>query len=934
MRDTKSRSVLTMVADLQLTGVDSVQKKLRRIAGDFDSAVSFDDKNFVKGWSRARTQVEKSWVQTMLKAAEASFSPGALKRITNQYESSMGRVDESRLRIEKLAMQYRERHAKGLETKAVQAEIQLERRRLSSLQKGFDSEMSHVREVAEKRREAVEESNRIAKRSASEAAEEFGTSFSEQFERLKSGDLSSLLKSAGKRLNVASVQTSQKAGEGGKNQKAYEGASSVLGKLGSAAVALGAVVAGFAALVKIMMDADSQAKELNRTLLESGVVAGDMAGSYESAGEAIDRVRKSFVGGEGAFSFNRIWGTDAKEHLQILGAYAEAGLSLKRIAAGAKDAGEEMERYRDATSHALAYSKLLGLTVNEVATSTSGYMEDLGLTLKGVQENFSELELAARESGFGTKRFFSTVLQATSGLTGYNVRLSQSASLLKTLGKVLGVKAGGELLGQLQHGYKEEGMQDRYRRLMITGGKTRGLVYGQEARNAVEELAKRLTEAPEMQRAAVQRTLSAFGIDMAKGPAGFGKVSVEKQAKLLGKAQLEGVSDELVRSIRTAVELSRGASGGIGAQASSLGNISAAGTLAFKMLEGQRLFGPLHKIRGAATEMAAQAVTGTSGTQYEQLKQLSSHFFNMDEELGKIQKNLAQGGPYDEKLAEQMARKWGIYVDREGKRRRVLTREGEAFTPGMGEAIGNSIEEIVTSSGKEFAKVAEEQVPRDIQLAQEMVQNTADMSKILEQGVQYWLEQIYSAVQGIFSFLGSKTDQKNRVQAIESISKDINRTWTLLNQQERDLTDLTKQSRTGSKEDQARLATQIAAGRDKAVAYRGRIDALSKVRSTLSATPAEFNLLDAKTVEAYQNDAIKQSRQNMIDAAKRAGVTGSPEEILGRIGMSSYFAAPAAPAATRAHTVTGAPTVNNYNLWNDKNSIVRAIDANKKFTRP
>lgn len=937
MRDTRSRSVLTMVADLQLTGMDSVQRKLKRLSGDFNEAISFDDKVFVKQWSRARTAVEKSWVQTMMKAAEASFNPGALRKISQQYETSMGRVDEARLRVEKLITQYRERQAKGLETRTLKEEIQREKRHIASLQKGFDAEMSHIRDAADKRRDAVEETNRMAKRTASEAAEEFGSSFSEQFDRLRSGDFANFLKSAGKRFQVASVQASRRAGEGGPSQKTYEGLSTVLGKLGGAAIALGAVVAGFAALAKVVMDADSKAKDLNKTLLESGVAAGDLTLKYEDFGDSIDRVRRTFAGSEGSFDFNRIWGTDAKDHLQILGAYAEAGVSMRKLAAGAKDASDEMSRYREASAHALTYSKLLGVSANEIATQTSGYMEDLGLSLKGVQGRFSELELAARESGFGTKRFFSTVIQATSGLTGYNVRLSQSASLLKSLGKVLGVKAGGELLSQLQRGFGEEGYMDRYRRLMITGGKVSGQVFEQSAKDSVTELARVISESPEIQQATIRKVLSSFGIDIGgKGAvAQLGKLSAGQQARLLDAARLEGVSDELVRSLRETVQVSRGARGGIATRAGTLESIGAGGTLAMKMLEAQNLLGPLHELTGPQRG-AAESITGVSGEQFSQLVQLSERFFSMDQRLSEVQKGLKGGAAFDTQLAEKMAREYGVYVDREGKRRRVLVEKGATFTPGMGEEIGNSLTEILTSHGKEFAKIAEEQVPRDIQLAQEMVQNTSEMSKILEQGVEYWLEQIYSAVQGIFTFLGSKTDQKNRMQAIESLTQDINKTHAMLDQQERDLSQLVKQARTASKADQPKLAADIAAKRETALSYKGKLSALTKVRSNLISTPAEFNLIDAKTAEQYQHDALVRSKQNMIEAARKAGVTGTPEEVLSRIGMSSFFPSQV-PMSERSHTAgtrVGGTVVNNYHMYNRAEAIERALAKRDKFARP
>ena len=195
---------------------------------------------------------------------------------------------------------------------------------------------------------------------------------------------------------------------------------------------------------------------------------------------------------------------------------------------------------------------------------------------------------------------------------------------------------------------------------------------------------------------------------------------------------------------------------------------------------------------------------------------------------------------------------------------------------------------------------------------------------------------IYAAVQGIFTFLGSKTDQKNRMQAIEAITQDINKTHALLDQQERDLSLLVKQSRTAPKGDQSKLAADIAAKREKALSYKGKLDALSKVRSSLISTPAEFNLIDAKTAEQYQHDALVRSKQNIIDAARKAGVTGTPEEVLSRIGMASDFTSPV-PTSERRHTAgarVAGTVVNNYNMFDRAEAIERTLSKREKHSRP
>src|SRR5690606_1666193 len=98
-----------------------------------------------------------------------------------------------------------------------------------------------------------------------------------------------------------------------------------------------AIVGTIGLLVKVALDADGKMKELNRTLLESGVAGAELADQYGMAGENLGKLRDTFVKGKSAFNFNVLWGTTAKDHLQILGAYAEAGQSFRDLTQGAKN---------------------------------------------------------------------------------------------------------------------------------------------------------------------------------------------------------------------------------------------------------------------------------------------------------------------------------------------------------------------------------------------------------------------------------------------------------------------------------------------------------------------------------------------------------------------------------------------------------------------
>ena len=161
-------------------------------------------------------------------------------------------------------------------------------------------------------------------------------------------------------------------------------------------------------------------KDLNRTLMTSGLAGADLADQYGRLGDTLTNISQHFAE---AFTLKNVWGTTAKDHLEILGGFASAGVSFRQMKEGIAQAADGMKRLEEYTVAALTYSKLLGLSTQEMSSTMASYMEELGLTLEGVSGRFANITVAAKESGFATKRFFNMLLQATSGMSMYNVRL-------------------------------------------------------------------------------------------------------------------------------------------------------------------------------------------------------------------------------------------------------------------------------------------------------------------------------------------------------------------------------------------------------------------------------------------------------------------------------------------------------------------------------
>ena len=377
-------------------------------------------------------------------------------------------------------------------------------------------------------------------------------------------------------------------------------------QLGGVLAAVGAIAMAFAGVVKVLIDADTRTKELNRTLIDSGAMAGDITNNVSRLEGAFDKITKMAQQSE----FNKIWDTVAEDQMKILGAFSQAGFTLKEMKTGVKGAKTEMQAYQQATTAALTYSKLLGESADKVAGDMADRMEDFGLTLHGVREGFSEIYEAAQLSGFGTKRFFNMVLQATSGLSMYNVRLDQAAGLMMNLSDVMGTKMAEQYMQGTVKGFSEKSQQDRIKDVMLIGPEKVLDVLKKDVQGTSEEWVKLASET--------------FGKDFQKGSKVLSALGIDK-----------GVSQGLLRT------LSRGGPGGEQAQ-EELGRTI---TNALKALDPEQ-------ITKAVTEMK---MAGANPKLIREFNDLSDHAQGLSGDINDLAASLAVVSPEAKVFLEHMA---------------------------------------------------------------------------------------------------------------------------------------------------------------------------------------------------------------------------------------------------------------------------------------
>jgi hypothetical protein len=297
------------------------------------------------------------------------------------------------------------------------------------------------------------------------------------------GEFTEMLRGAGGRLQEAgrarqgSAIRLREAGGSAKQAQSMAAMGRGLATVGKSLGVIGAVLGVVVLLVKAFVDLDDKMNELNKTVIST---TGAMDFGFGSGAVAGFRVEQELVRmreelNKAASEWNDLRAT-TEQHLQVLAAYGEAGVRMEHLREEIDASADSMKSYADITTVAIAYSKLLGESHTETAASMAKIRLETGMTVPQVAEAYAMVTREAEAAGFSTKRFFSTVLEATSGLLYYNVRIQDATKLLgelaRTLGQDLSAKVFGGILKQ-----QTDSVEDALQRYYISGeGRMSGIM--------------------------------------------------------------------------------------------------------------------------------------------------------------------------------------------------------------------------------------------------------------------------------------------------------------------------------------------------------------------------------------------------------------------------------------------------------------------------
>jgi hypothetical protein len=327
-----------------------------------------------------------------------------------------------------------------------------------------------------------------------DAGKEVGEGFADVLSHLSSKDLAGAAKSffslGGRTLkNVgtgAMKFAEQRKGESGvmgsiarviaKVAPSMEGIVKMVSTLGPLMEVFSSAIVG---IVKLFIDVEAQAKELNKELMDGASLAEtfasagyDATGSYDRLSTQLQTIKDQTHD----IGMNLAMGTNAKDHMAVINVLKREGLTLdgltKALEANSKmtrDQAGGIQNWADVTKMSIGYSRLFGVQLDEISTFEAEMMTSMGASLKDVKMDFARMSDAAVESGIASNKFFAILRGVSTDLGLYATRLQDVTKMLKQLGKVMSPKMAEKFLGEFAKGLKDFSTDDRLKMVLLGG---------------------------------------------------------------------------------------------------------------------------------------------------------------------------------------------------------------------------------------------------------------------------------------------------------------------------------------------------------------------------------------------------------------------------------------------------------------------------------
>lgn len=538
-----------------------------------------------------------------------------------------------------------------------------------------------------------------------------------------------------------------------------------LAQIGKTLTVVGAIGGSVLMLIKLFIDLESKIKDMNKSLMSSagaadfGLSAVDMQMGHLE--DRLQQIREDTTAINDNFLKYRV---GAEEQQQTLAAFNQAGLTYAKINEQIKEGRDLMKSYSDVTAIAAVYSRNLGTSTDDIAQSMGNLSFETGDHLQTIAEQFSLINRESMAAGFSTKRFYSTVLEVTSGMAFYGVRVEETARMLKNFDSLLGEAVGSDLYKTIVGRGKDMSAQDRIREIILHNPEFVAEQYAKALNRSIADLTKKFGGAGG----------PLAGLDIGE-LLKLDEISLQRE---LQKAQL---SPEQITQFLNARLLQRASTGDLAAMTQARGFAGPAfdiamGAQATGVFGNKRIDQVFRDIEsgkmGAEGFAALEQATGKSQDELVKLSRLftaaEAQLANLDE----IRDKIARGEMLTEedlRVQEKARDKLGLFIDQQtGQILRGQFDANKNLIKGTSVAITDAMDVVTEQAISAGEKEIAEQLTKDQEIASEISKNITGLTEVMQQSVAAILNDIYDVLIDFYrNWLGDTGIESQKLESIE-----------------------------------------------------------------------------------------------------------------------------------------------------------------------
>ena len=190
--------------------------------------------------------------------------------------------------------------------------------------------------------------------------------------------------------------------------------------------------------VKVMIDAEGAAKDYNKQILATTSTAGYLARNFGNAEAASKDLGKSLDMARGAAKNHDLlqsMGTTSEAMASFQAAITAEGVALDKLGRANEGATTSTEGHIKTLQRGVAFSRMFGVSLSEIAQLQGQFMSELGMSADGAAASFQSIADSAAQAGMEANKFFGIVRGFSSDLSLFSLRLEDVTGLLGTMGK-------------------------------------------------------------------------------------------------------------------------------------------------------------------------------------------------------------------------------------------------------------------------------------------------------------------------------------------------------------------------------------------------------------------------------------------------------------------------------------------------------------------